>query len=58
MITRVVFPRIVLTFAIAGAAIWLALNRERLDPTLLKSLIRDLGECPQVTQSEHNPEVA
>ena len=29
--------------AIAGAAIWLALNRDRLDPALLESAMRDLG---------------
>jgi uncharacterized membrane protein YdjX (TVP38/TMEM64 family) len=32
-----------LGFAIAGAAIWLALNRDRLDPALIESSIRNLG---------------
>ncbi len=43
MTVRTVLPRVVLGFAIAGAAIWLALNRDRLDPALLESSIRNLG---------------
>ena len=38
-----VLPRLVLALAIAGAAIWLAFNRHRLDPTLIESSVRDLG---------------
>jgi uncharacterized membrane protein YdjX (TVP38/TMEM64 family)/rhodanese-related sulfurtransferase len=34
---------IVLGIAIAGAAVWLALDRERLDPALIESSIRHLG---------------
>jgi uncharacterized membrane protein YdjX (TVP38/TMEM64 family)/rhodanese-related sulfurtransferase len=36
-------PRLALGLAIAGAAIWLALNRDRLDPTLIESAVRNLG---------------
>jgi uncharacterized membrane protein YdjX (TVP38/TMEM64 family)/rhodanese-related sulfurtransferase len=43
MMQRAVLPRLVLTLAIAGTAIWLALNRDRLDPTLIESSVRDLG---------------
>src|SRR3990170_8256888 len=43
MIVRVVLPRLALVLAITGAAIWLALNRGRLDPALIESSIRDLG---------------
>jgi uncharacterized membrane protein YdjX (TVP38/TMEM64 family)/rhodanese-related sulfurtransferase len=43
MTLRAVFPRLVLGLAIAVAAIWLALSRDRLDPALIESSIRDLG---------------
>jgi uncharacterized membrane protein YdjX (TVP38/TMEM64 family) len=43
MTLRVILPRVALGLAIAGGAIWLALNRDRLDPALLESSIRDLG---------------
>ncbi|HEY2981976.1 MAG TPA: TVP38/TMEM64 family protein [Anaerolineales bacterium] len=43
MTPRTVLPRVALGLAIAAAAIWLAFNRDRLDPTLLESSIRDLG---------------
>jgi uncharacterized membrane protein YdjX (TVP38/TMEM64 family)/rhodanese-related sulfurtransferase len=43
MTLRVILPRLVLTLAIAGAAIWLALNRGQLDPALIESSVRDLG---------------
>lgn len=36
-------PRIILGLAIAGVAVWLAFNRDRLDPALLESWIRELG---------------
>lgn len=36
-------PRLALGVAIAGLAIWLALNRNNLDPELIESSIRDLG---------------
>lgn len=36
-------PRLALAAAIAGAATWLALNRDSLDPSLIESAIRDLG---------------
>ena len=36
-------PRLALGAAITGAAIWLALHRDSLDPALIKSSIRDLG---------------
>ena len=43
MTLRAVLPRLILGIAIAGVAIWLALNRDRLDPALIESSIRDLG---------------
>jgi uncharacterized membrane protein YdjX (TVP38/TMEM64 family)/rhodanese-related sulfurtransferase len=43
MISRAVLQRAVLGLLIAGMAIWLALNRDRLDPALIESSIRDLG---------------
>jgi uncharacterized membrane protein YdjX (TVP38/TMEM64 family)/rhodanese-related sulfurtransferase len=43
MTLRTVLPRLGLGLAIAGAAIWLALDRDRLDPALIESAIRDLG---------------
>lgn len=43
MMTRTVPPRLALGFAIVGAAIWLAINRDRLDPVLIEAAIRDLG---------------
>jgi uncharacterized membrane protein YdjX (TVP38/TMEM64 family) len=36
-------PRLLLALAIAGVAIWLALDRDRLDPMLIESTVRDLG---------------
>ena len=38
-----VISRLLVVLAIAGAAIWLGLNRDRLDPTLIESTVRDLG---------------
>lgn len=35
--------RLLLGLVIAGAAIWLALNRDHLDPTLIESAVHDLG---------------
>jgi uncharacterized membrane protein YdjX (TVP38/TMEM64 family) len=43
MTPRAILPRLVLAVAIAGLAIWLALNRDSLDPALIESSIRDLG---------------
>ncbi len=43
MNARNVLPRLAVAALIAGAAIWLALNRDRLDPALLESWIRNLG---------------
>jgi uncharacterized membrane protein YdjX (TVP38/TMEM64 family)/rhodanese-related sulfurtransferase len=43
MTLRAILPRLVLTLVIAGAAIFLALNRDQLDPALIESSIRDLG---------------
>jgi uncharacterized membrane protein YdjX (TVP38/TMEM64 family)/rhodanese-related sulfurtransferase len=42
-VTRAVIPRLVLALAIAGAAIWLALNREGIDPARIETSIRQLG---------------
>jgi uncharacterized membrane protein YdjX (TVP38/TMEM64 family) len=43
MTPRAMLPRVALGLAIAGAAIWLALNRDRFDPALVEDSIRDLG---------------
>ena len=43
MTPRAMLLRLALGLAIAGAAIWLALNRERVDPALIESSVRDLG---------------
>ena len=43
MTARAILPRLLLALTIAGAAIWLALNRDRLDLALIESSIRDLG---------------
>jgi uncharacterized membrane protein YdjX (TVP38/TMEM64 family) len=40
---RSALPRLLLGIALAGVAIWLALDRDRLDPALIESAIRDLG---------------
>ena len=40
---RAILPRLALALAIAGAAIWLAFNRDRLDPALFEDSIRALG---------------
>ena len=44
MTARAILPRLLLALTIAGAAIWLALNRDRLDLALIESSIRDLGQ--------------
>ena len=43
MMRHAALPRLALALAIVSAAIWLALNRHRLDPTLIETVIRDLG---------------
>ncbi|MBX9944097.1 MAG: VTT domain-containing protein [Reyranella sp.] len=43
MTLRAILPRLMLGVAITGLAIWLALNRDSLDPALIESSIRDLG---------------
>jgi len=43
MTAPAVLPRLALALAIAGAAVWLALNRDRLDPALIEGTIRNLG---------------
>ncbi len=43
MTPRAMLPRLALGLAIVGAATWLAFNRDRLDPALIESSIRDLG---------------
>ncbi|MFZ5932437.1 MAG: VTT domain-containing protein [Pseudomonadota bacterium] len=43
MTMRTLLPRLLLTLAIAGAAIWLALHRDGIDPALIERSIRDLG---------------
>jgi uncharacterized membrane protein YdjX (TVP38/TMEM64 family) len=43
MTPRPVLPRLALGVVIAGAAIWLALNRDRLDPALIEISMQELG---------------
>ena len=43
MTPRAILPRLVLGVVIAGSTIWLALNRDSLDPALIESSIHDLG---------------
>jgi uncharacterized membrane protein YdjX (TVP38/TMEM64 family) len=43
MTPRAVLPRLALGVVIAGAAIWLALNRDRLDPALIEISMQELG---------------
>jgi uncharacterized membrane protein YdjX (TVP38/TMEM64 family)/rhodanese-related sulfurtransferase len=43
MTTRARLSRVLLGAAIAAVAIWLALDRDRLDPALIESSIHDLG---------------
>ena len=43
MTPRAILPRLALGVAITGLAIWLAFNRDSLDPALIESSIRDLG---------------
>lgn len=40
---RAAFPRLMLGLGVAAMAVWLAVNRDRLDPALIESAIRDLG---------------
>ena len=40
---RAVFPRLALGLLIAAAAVWLAFNRDHLDPALIESAIHDFG---------------
>ena len=37
---RAAFPRLVLTLLVAAVAVWLAFNRDRLDPALMESAIQ------------------
>jgi uncharacterized membrane protein YdjX (TVP38/TMEM64 family) len=43
MTMQALIPRLLLGLVVAAAALWLALNRERLDPAALESVIHDLG---------------
>jgi uncharacterized membrane protein YdjX (TVP38/TMEM64 family)/rhodanese-related sulfurtransferase len=38
-----VIPRLALPLVVAAMALWLAFNRDRVDPTVLQATIRDLG---------------
>ena len=40
---RAAVPRLVLGLLVAGVAVWVAFNRDRLDPALIESAIHDLG---------------
>jgi uncharacterized membrane protein YdjX (TVP38/TMEM64 family)/rhodanese-related sulfurtransferase len=37
------FPRLVLGLLVAAVAVWLAFNRDRLDPSLIETVIHDFG---------------
>jgi uncharacterized membrane protein YdjX (TVP38/TMEM64 family)/rhodanese-related sulfurtransferase len=43
MTIGILAPRLLLGLVIAAAALWLALNRDRLDPALIESTLRTLG---------------
>jgi uncharacterized membrane protein YdjX (TVP38/TMEM64 family) len=43
MTARTILPRALLALAIVGAATWLALERDRLDPASIEGAVRDLG---------------
>jgi len=43
MIPKPTLARLLLVLALAGAATWLALNRERLDPALIENAIHHIG---------------
>jgi uncharacterized membrane protein YdjX (TVP38/TMEM64 family)/rhodanese-related sulfurtransferase len=43
MTGQALFPRVLLGLVIAASAIWLALNRDWLDPALIERSLRDLG---------------
>jgi uncharacterized membrane protein YdjX (TVP38/TMEM64 family) len=43
MTLRTVLPRVSLGLAILAGGLWLALNRNRLDPELIEGAIRNLG---------------
>ena len=40
---RAAFPRLVLALLVAAVAVWLALNRDRLDPALIEGAMHGLG---------------
>src|SRR6266581_9362425 len=40
---RAAFPRLVLGLLVVAVAVWLAFNRDRLDPALMESAIHGLG---------------
>jgi uncharacterized membrane protein YdjX (TVP38/TMEM64 family)/rhodanese-related sulfurtransferase len=43
MTMQTVVPRLALALVVAAMALWLAINRDRLDPAVLQATIRDLG---------------
>jgi uncharacterized membrane protein YdjX (TVP38/TMEM64 family)/rhodanese-related sulfurtransferase len=43
MTLRAALPRLALGLAVLAVALWLALNRDKLDPALIESTMRDLG---------------
>jgi uncharacterized membrane protein YdjX (TVP38/TMEM64 family) len=43
MTLRTLLPRLLLVVPLVAVAAWLALNRDRLDPVLIESAMRDLG---------------
>ena len=46
---RAAFPRLVLTLLVAAVAVWLAFNRDRLDPALIESAIHGLGFAASIS---------
>jgi uncharacterized membrane protein YdjX (TVP38/TMEM64 family) len=38
-----IIPRLAIAVVLAAMALWLALNRDRLDPAVLQAAVRDLG---------------
>jgi uncharacterized membrane protein YdjX (TVP38/TMEM64 family) len=43
MTLRAALPRLLLGLAVLAVALWLALNRDKLDPALIEGMMRDLG---------------
>ena len=52
---RAVFPRLVLALLVAAVTVWLAFNRDRLDPALIESAMHGLGLWAPLGHSATSP---